>query len=366
MERKIVFITNILRQPRCIRRINDFIERGYNVKVYGYDRVGDNRNLPSFEFNCLGKNSSMDSYLKRFHNMRKSIVGTLEREGVECIYYIFSLDIAIATLSVKRDILFCYEISDLMELQVKNKLLSNILVYLNRKIIKRSILNIYTSEGFVNYLDRKNELLDKTIVLPNKLNRNCLDYRLIKKEAINLNNIKFGFTGAIRTETIYKFIEMIGELGKHEVHLYGIFTDENNGRYSIKELVDKFHNVYYHGPFKNPDDFPYIYSNIDIVLSYYNASRNDMYLEPNKLYESIFYECPIIVSDNTFVGNKVKKQNIGYTISDSSRSSLINFVNSINESNYLEKLSAIKMIPKEESVDNPKVLFERINSLVLI
>ena len=42
------------------------------------------------------------------------------------------------------------------------------------------------------------------------------------------------------------------------------------------------------------------------------------------------------------------------------------FVNSINESNYLEKLTAIKMIPKEESVDNPKVLFEKINSLVLI
>ena len=29
---------------------------------------------------------------------------------------------------------------------------------------------------------------------------------------------------------------------------------------SKEEVVDQYDNVYYHGPFKNPDDFPAIYS----------------------------------------------------------------------------------------------------------
>ena len=158
-------------------------------------------------------------------------------------------------------------------------------------------------------------------------------------------------------------VKAIGEYGKHEVHLYGIFSDETNGRYSIKSLVDFYSNVYYHGPFKNPDDFPEIYSNIDIVLCYYKSSRNDLYLEPNKLYEAIFYDCPIIVADDTFVGKKVKKLNIGYAISEDDENSLINFIHSINRTDFEEKLLALKNISKEECIDNPNLLFTKVAEL---
>ena len=65
MKTKVVFITNILRQPRCIRRIQDFIDRGYGVKVYGFDRGGDCRVLPPFAHECIGVVSNETSYLKR-------------------------------------------------------------------------------------------------------------------------------------------------------------------------------------------------------------------------------------------------------------------------------------------------------------
>jgi len=32
----IVFITQLLSQPRCIKRIESFIDEGYNCKVYGF------------------------------------------------------------------------------------------------------------------------------------------------------------------------------------------------------------------------------------------------------------------------------------------------------------------------------------------
>lgn len=364
MRPKIVFITNILRQPRCIRRINDFIARDYNVKVYGFDRAGDNRALPSFEYECIGINSNEDSYPKRLLKMKESISKVILREGKDSVFYIFSLDNAIAARLAYRNLIYIYEISDLMELQINNRILSNLLVNINRRIVKHALLTVYTSEGFVDFLLPHGYNKEKTIVIPNKLNKFCRGKSVEHKRVTNFDNIRFGFTGALRTETIFNFIKAVGEYGKHEVHLYGIYCDENNGRYSIKSLVDQYDNVFFHGPFNNPVDFPVIYSNIDIVLCYYNSSRNDLYLEPNKLYEALYYDCPIIVADDTFVGRKVKKLNVGYTIKKGDESSLIDFITSINKTNYDEKVSAIKSVNKEDCIDNPELLFQKLSDIL--
>ena len=360
MKRKIVFITNILRQPRCIRRINDFIDNGYAVKVYGFDRDCDNRTLPDMDFSVIDIISGSDSYPKRLLKLKKGIAKVIRKEHSDSLFYLFSMDVALAALLSSRQLKFIYEISDLMELQVGNKVMSKILVEINRWIIKKSCLNVYTSEGFVSFLNEGNEEPIKTVVLPNKLNKACLTNPLVQKKQIDINNIRFGFTGAIRTETIYRFINAIGELGQHEVHLFGTFTDENNGRYSIKGLVDKYTNVFYHGTFRNPDDFPEIYGNIDILLCYYNSSRNDLYLEPNKLYEAIFYECPIIVAANTFVGNKVSKLGIGYMVDNEESSQIKKMISEITIGNYQEKIRNIKAIGKDYAIDDTKELFDRI------
>ena len=39
MKKSIVFIVGSLSQPRIIRRIESFYNRGYDIKVYGYDDV---------------------------------------------------------------------------------------------------------------------------------------------------------------------------------------------------------------------------------------------------------------------------------------------------------------------------------------
>lgn len=364
MKSKIIFITNILRQPRCIRRIHDFIDRGFEVKVYGFERHGDCRALPSFEHECIGLISNEDSYLKRFFIMKEGISKAIKKEGKDSLYYIFSLDNAIAAKSVCRHLKYIYEVSDLMELMINNKFLSRLLVWMNRKIIKHSLLSVYTSEGFVVFLNPKGTNPEKTVVLPNKLNAYCKTKPLTKGRTTDMDHLHFGFTGAIRTETTYNLIKAIGECGKHEVHLYGLYTDENNGRYSIRSLVDQYKNVFYHGPFKNPDDLPEIYSHIDIVLCYYQSSKNDLYLEPNKLYEAIYYDCPIIVADDTFVGRKVKQLNVGYTIDQGDADSLKAFVSSINKTNFDEKIAAIKAINKDECVDHPELLFDRLGYIL--
>lgn len=332
--------------------------------VYGFDRNGDCRALPPFKYECIGLISNEDSYWKRLFIIKDGISKVIRKEGKDCLYYIFSLDNAIAARLVCWHLKYIYEVSDLMELMINNKFLSRLLVWMNRKIVKHSILSVYTSEGFVPFLNPNGANPEKTVVLPNKLNAYCKNKPQTKDKSTDLNHLRFGFTGAIRTETIFNLIKTIGECGKHEVHLYGLYTDENNGGYSIRSLVDQYKNIFYHGPFKNPDDLSDIYSHIDIVLCYYKSSGNDLYLEPNKLYEAIFYDCPIIVAENTFVGRKVKQLNVGYTIEQGDVDSLKTFLASINQSNFDEKVAAIKVIDKNECIDHPELLFDRLGYIL--
>ncbi len=57
MKRKIVFITGALSQPRIIKRINSFIDNGYEVEVYGFDRgkYSINKETYKCDINIVGE-----------------------------------------------------------------------------------------------------------------------------------------------------------------------------------------------------------------------------------------------------------------------------------------------------------------------
>lgn len=361
---KIVFIVNVLRQARCVRRIEDFIAKGYDVRVYGYNRQGGKTDQLSYE-NTLLATISMDmSYLGRLKLMRKTIKQVIEKEGADCVYYLFNYDVALAFLSLNRKSKYIYEISDLMELMVGNAFVKKTLVRLNKWMMNNSELNVFTSEGFLNYYYKEKEDRSRTIVLPNKLNKKCLTFPYPKATIFDETNIKFSFTGAIRSEALYKFINVVGESGKHEMHLYGVYTDDKVFATKIKESVDKYSNVFYHGKFLNPDDFPKIYSNVDVVVSLYTDSDNDKYLEPNKLFEALFYRKPIIVADNTFLGDKVKSLNAGYTIAISDINSYKNIISEITSDSYEAKRTSIATLQPEYSIDDPSELFEKVKKII--
>ncbi len=361
MARQIVFIVNSLRQARCIRRINDFIEQGYDVKVYAFDRAGDNRQLPKFDYNLLGVIDNKESYYHRLVMMVKNIKQAIMSESKDSLFYLFNFDVALASLLTLKKIEYCYEISDLMELEQSNVVMMKSLSLLNRLLMKKSKINIFTSEGFLKYYSKR--VGGKNIVLSNKLNRKCQNLPYPTQRNFDENNIKFSFTGTIRGESLYRFVKTISDMNKHEMHLYGIYTDEKMEPL-FKDLITQSSNIYYHGPFKNPDDFPEIYKNVDIVICYYYSNKNDVYLEPNKLFEAIFYEKPIVVSDNTFLGEKVRELNVGYVINGDTEEKIKTFIDSITASDYLDKVLSEKRIPKSDSLDNPEGLFRVVNSII--
>lgn len=357
--KEIVFILSSLNDPHYRKRVEEFIDHGYSVMVYGFKRIGQKLD-ESFKFHpkILGEieNRNFALRLVLFNNSIKSIAK--ECEGKICFYS--SLDVAIfAHLYIKSP--YIYEVCDLTELTIGNVFLRKILTKINRSTIKRSIFTIITSEGFAEYFKEIEQ--GKMFLIPNKVCTNIPAYDP-KSRVLNNEKIKIGFAGVIRFETIYHFARACADYGKNiELHLFGIYSSADEWSGKVRQLVDVTPNIVFHGSFANPDDLPFIYNQIDMVLCAYTPSPGVKYAEPNKLYEAIYFRCPIIVSERVFLGDKVSRLGIGYAINAMDESAIRLFLENINSSDYNQKVKACESIPQNECLNINELFFDRLKEL---
>ena len=352
---RIVFIVLQLSQPRCIKRITSFLKDNWIVKVYGYRNGFYEENIQSLPFtindtfyiNPNQKNKIIRKY--KSYQFLKDII--LKENGNETIFYLMGAHIGIFGSFFK--IKYIYEESDIEAIKHRNPIIRAFLLRLDRRVQKKSLVNVFTSEGFAEYFygDKRP---DNLVVIPNKLNElfNTYDRNVAVKKTIDQNHIKFGFIGIIRyPNTILRFARIIAEeFPNHEFHFWGQPACKDFGVLKQRNYL----NIFYHGTFRNPEDLPSIYQQIDISIACYDTiSGNVKVAEPNKLYESIFFACPIIVSKNTFLGKKVDMLSVGYVVDASKDENIIKLVDTINNKNYQSLVSNAMNINSIELIDNP-------------
>ena len=360
---KIIIITSNIQLPRVVRRINEFVDRGYDSEVYYFNRTefvnkSDKIKAPLHQ---LGEVScAPSSYLKRIPTQYSNIRRVVRMyQGKDVVFYLFGIDIAILFPYRNKDIRYIYEESDLRHTYINNKVAVSFFEYFDKKIIKNSSLTVYTSEGFVKY-HFGNMIPSNTVFITNRLTPSIRKFKLEGNSAVNLQKLKIGFVGAPRYKAVCNFVRVYCEnYPQHEFHFYGAPIEDN------LEVLKKYRNCYFHGAFSNPQDLPSIYGNLNFVLATYDTDfENVRYAEPNKLYESMYFEVPIIVSSGTFLAEKVKKLGIGYEIDAYKDQEIIDFIESINEINILEKVKNIKKIPKEDLLSVNDMFFEKLNLLL--
>lgn len=230
----------------------------------------------------------------------------------------------------------------------------DIFKYVDKWIISKSYKTIFTSEGFLHYLYGTKKI-DNIITQPNRvspffktINRKCL----CKKDN---EGVVFSYVGAFRyPNTVFRFAEIIGEkYPQHKFYFYG----DSSLTYLAKELANKYANVRYFGKFRSPDDLEKIYSSIDVVIACYDTKGiNEQIAEPNKLYEAICFCKPIIVSEGTFLSEKVKKMGVGYSIKADDNQCICKFLDSINYKD-LHAISELEMkIPDTVYIDSVETI----------
>ena len=92
---------------------------------------------------------------------------------------------------------------------------------------------------------------------------------------------------------------------------------------------------------------------IDIVVSCYDVSSIGVkILDPNKLYESMYFLKPIIVSENSFLSKQVERYGTGFSINPYDENKINNFISNLNEQLINAKVENIKNVAIEEIIDD--------------
>lgn len=350
----IVFILNAVSITRCQKRVQEFIDHGFKVEVYGFDRGGETYAKPTnFDIEIIGYHPVSMSYYRRFWIIVKSLRELHKKyqhqKGV--IFYYFFFDVAFAATIVSNRP-YIYEESDIPYANMGNTFLRNYLRRKDRRIIRKSLLTVMTSEGFIKYHGLENNQ-ENIQIIANKVNPTLLQLEY-KHKVFDNDHISIGFVGGFRYQSVLNFAEVIvKEFPNINFHVFGNIMQNKE---KIEELNKKYTNVILHGIFKNPQDLPAVYEQLDLVLATYDVtSINAQYAEPNKMYESIFFRVPIVVSKGTFLSEKVNRLGIGYAVDGLEQEEIRWFLRALSQEEYEKRIKNLERIPQTEAVNaNPK------------
>ena len=340
------------------KRVREFVDEGYPVECYAYTyRDEDISNYKYYTIHHLGHYATPPSYLTRLRVYTTTIINIVRQyDPQKTLFIFFSLNTAFATLFCPK-IKYIYQEDDMLFDRVNNKYLKAGIRSINKRIIRKSIMTFFASEGFAQYYFGKNRP-ENIEIFPNKLLPQCLNFPRIEHPIPDFNHLKFGFVGGVRYESLFSFSFILASsYPNHEFHFYGAIIDFSEDK--VRKL-ESLGNVFFHGKFKAPDDLPQIYSSIDFVVATYDTQElNPKFAEPNKLYESIFFEVPIIVSNDSYLANRVTSLGSGFDVDPYDEKDIKVKINAIDAEQYNRYLDNIKSIPKEKVINNNKKFFDK-------
>lgn len=335
-KKKILLLVSHYPDPLINKRI-EMLKEKYKVKVLYIKRGNKNFvKIDGVDYKELSVSFANGKFFKRFFyllKLKKEVKKIVIEFNPEYIYA-FRLDMLLLIVYngfSKRKII--YEIADLHNMIINNS--KNIIKVIIRKILylteRTACKNIdvlsVTSEKFYDVYFEKFIPKEKMVFMPN-----IPDLKYFENYKKNTNKeFTIGFIGVVRYKKQMKMLIEAAEKTNTKVLFAGIANDDE-----IMNLTKTKKFVNYYGPYNYNEEISKLYSKCDCVYSVYDTKLNNVrYALPNKLYESIYCELPILVSDNTYLSEIVTDLNVGVSVKSDSVSDLIDKINMLKSDKKL-------------------------------
>lgn len=334
----VLFLLTNVPSPRLNKRIKVFLEKGFDVHVVCtrrksqdiYEPVFKNVEYSIYELDLPGVKHPFKRL--RLSNVFKKIALSKMYEILPNMIYVNSVDtLSIARTFLKRTnndfnkVKVFYEVADLRECFIeKPKNIIKRLIFWGINIVEKKSISIVsylvlTSMKFYESHYFKIFDKDKVIYMPNIPDLSAFS-NYSKKTS---GNFVIGFIGGIRYLAQMKMLVDVSQILNVEVLFAGAGGTSSNFEEIIK-YCDGKSNVKFTGKYNYYNEISSLYSKVDCVYSVYDADNPNVKIAlPNKLYESVYCELPIIVAKGTYLSEIVEKYGIGCSVSHKDPSDLI-------------------------------------------
>lgn len=347
---KVCFLISHIPNPRIRRRI-ELVKKYADVFLIYVNRVNQSYfektdyGVKSFEI-PLDLPDSKQIFRRavkfnEYKNRAKQLILDIKPDVIYTELY-DSLKISVYMKKYLKNLKIIYEIPDIRELFIQNQkqiakiIVQKYLISSEKKLLKSVDKLILTSEmyyeKYYKFLINKN----KVIFIPNLPDPSLFNSYNKKKEG----KFTIGFVGGLRYIDQLKLLIDVGKTEDIDI----IFSGGASSKAEMKELLDYskgYSNIYFTGPFEYKSEIASIYSKLDCVYSVYDADNNNVKIAlPNKLYEAILCEMPIIVAKNTYLSELVEKWGVGISVDHRSKDDLKDKINLLK--NNIQLLLKIK------------------------
>ncbi|QNU66801.1 glycosyltransferase [Ruminiclostridium herbifermentans] len=217
-----------------------------------------------------------------------------------------------------------YEVADLRKVFIEEattamqSIKSNVVKFIEKVLLKKVKLLVLTSDMFFEKYYKKIISKDRVLFIPNMPDLSAF------KSYIHKENGRFtvGFIGGIRYLNQMKMLVDAAESQDVSVLFAGAGGTQDEyieitNYCSEKQFVDFF------GKYNYNNDIAQLYGRVDCVYAVYDADNANVRIAlPNKLYEAIYCELPIIVAKGTYLAELVEKWGVGVAVSHTDLSEL--------------------------------------------
>lgn len=353
--KQILIITNDCQDARFHKRVRSYLFLGYRVKWCGFRRKGRGGcpdDVLSLNLFIWGETEDKN-YLNRLYCMCRAFLSVIRNRKVWndffCIHAINLDNLVISNLIkyISQDELsLVYECADIQPIMLGRGPLSRLLRNVERGLILRSMFIVTTSYKFIdNYFYKYNEILPDFFLLENKIFPRISSAKLHKDRGLK-ENITIGYFGAFRCRRSLLLIDKIAKLfnGKIVIKLRGYPNSLLSELFN--EIVDNNMYLLYEGAYDYPNDLHGMYDDVDYCwgFDFSDEGGNSKMLLPNRLYESMAFGVPILSEKETYLGEIVARDNLGWVFSGSFYDELISFFSSIDSVTYDSVVFSIKAL----------------------
>jgi len=357
--KKIVFVISHRPDNRYQKRIQ-VLKQKYDIELIFWNKGEDLLKpiINGAHVNEIHIPANQINPLKRLPQTQRFISRAFHRlcNAKPDIVYVGNLDMLYIAGKYKHRInskaRIIYEIADLHRLIIDKqkgikKVLSYGLKWLEKKYIKDVDLLVLTSMKFFDVYYMNLIEKSKVVFLPNMPEESTFDGYVPQDRTGEQFTV--GFIGWIRYKDQLRMLIEAAEKTCCNV----LFAGADREGTEFEEYCKQFSYVDYLGSFNYDKKIKNLYDMVDCIYAVYDADWTNVRIAlPNKLYESILCEKPIIVAKNTYLSELVKDYGVGIETSHKSVADLIEVLDHLkNDKEYYTSLvNNCRRVKKEVSL----------------
>lgn len=345
-DQKICFLLTHVPNPRMNKRIAAF-KKQMSVEVICARRASQNIWEPEHSdvthtiLNVdLPQSSHIIKRIKVSSGFRKELYKLLE-EKKPTIVYSEGFDTLMVAVDYKKKhgCKLFFEVSDLRESFIEkpkgviNRCMTEAISVKEKDLFKYIDKLVITSPKFFDFHYCKLISKDNTVFVPNAPDLSAFSNFKHKNDGI----FTIGFIGGIRYLTQMKMLVDVASDLDMKVVFAG--AGGTSGEYEeIQEYCKGKDNICFTGRYDYCKDIASLYGMVDCVYSVYNADNPNVKIAlPNKLYEAVYCNLPIIVAKGTYLEEVVKEWGVGLSAGHTNSEELKEVLQKLKDEENLRK-----------------------------